>query len=103
MFSPSISTSPGIRLQEADEMLEQNALAAAAAPMMATDSPFSIRKLSRPGPVMRAETLFNWRTSIITAPTSLPRTSVRKKLVIRMVMEEYTTASVVARPTPSAP
>jgi hypothetical protein len=28
---------------------------------------------------------------------------VRKKFVIKMVIEEYTTASVVARPTPSAP
>src|ERR1019366_10226207 len=32
-----------------------------------------------------------------------PRVSVRKKLEIRIVIEEYTTASVVARPTPSAP
>ena len=31
------------------------------------------------------------------------RSRVRKKLLIRMVMEAATTASVVARPTPSAP
>src|SRR5688572_27421070 len=32
-----------------------------------------------------------------------PTNSVRKKLLIRMVIDEITTACVVARPTPSAP
>ena len=92
-----------IRLQQADEMLEQNAFAAAAAPD--DDDRFAVfnpkthavqNRVSRRNSFQIAD--FNHNS-----PTSLPMTSVRKKFAIRIVMDEYTTASVVARPTPSAP
>ena len=94
---------PGVGLEQADQVLEQHALAAAAA---ANDDD----RLALLNPEahavqdgMGAEALLQIADFDHSVWKIWPRVSVRKKLEIRIVIEEYTTASVVARPTPSAP
>jgi len=52
---PSIVTEPGIWLQQADDVFEQDALAAAAPPDDRHDSPVSIRRLTAVQNLVRAQ------------------------------------------------
>ena len=98
-----MSTSPASGLQQADQVLEQHAFAAAAA----ADDDDRLALLNPKAHAvqdgMGAEALLQIADFDHSVSKIWPRISVRKKLEIRMVIEEYTTASVVARPTPSAP
>src|SRR5229473_2915439 len=92
-----------VRLQQPDEMLQQNTFASATAPDDHHRLAFFNAKANPIENLMRAEALVQIAHLNHTVWKIAPSESVRKKLVIKMVMDEYTTASVVARPTPSAP
>src|SRR5665213_236289 len=94
-----------VRLQQADDVFEQNTFAAAAAPDDGDGFAAFDAKAHAVENFLRAKTFFQIphldhkfkMTAIFSS------VSVRKKFEMRTVMDAYTTASVVARPTPCAP
>jgi len=92
-----------VRLKQSDQMFEQHAFAATAP----ADDDHRFTFLDAEAHILqdrvRAEVLGQIANLDHNVLSRRPRVRVRKKLEIRMAIEEYTTASVVARPTPSAP
>src|SRR5881394_2277230 len=84
-------------------MLEQDALAAAAAPDDDDGFALADAEVHTVQHMLRAEALLQVAGFDHVAGRTRFRNRVRKKLLISTVMDEYTTASVVARPTPTAP
>jgi hypothetical protein len=74
-------------LQQADEVLEQNTLAAAAAPDDGDRFAAFNPKADAIEDFLRAETFVQLADFNHNCPTSFPVTSVRKKFAIRMLME----------------
>src|SRR6266699_5507733 len=92
-----------VRLQQANQMLEHNAFASATAPNNYHRLPFINAKADPVQDSVRAEALGQIAHFDHRVWNTAPSERDRKKLELRIVMDEYTTASVVARPTPSAP
>ena len=90
-----------VRTDQPDEVFEQNTLAAAAAANH--DDRFSRFDAERNSIEHAMGTKALYQVAHFDHSSSLFKTSVRKKLLMSIEMEEKTTASVVARPTPSAP
>ena len=97
---------PRIGRQQADQVLEQDALSATAA-ANDDDGLTGFNPQIHTAQNLLCTEAFLHLTGFDHEPNSPTkmrlRMRVRKKLLIRMVMDEYTTASVVALPTPSAP
>ena len=98
-----MSTCPASGLQQADQVLEQHAFPAAAAADDDDRLAFLDPEAHAVQDGVGAEALLQFADFDHRVWKIWPSVSVRKKLEIRIVIEEYTTASVVARPTPSAP
>ena len=92
-----------IRPQQSDQVFQQNALAAAAPADDDHRFAFFHAQVHAIQHALRPEAFFQLPRLDHHAPSRRVKNSVRKKLLIKIVMHEYTTASVVARPTPSAP
>ena len=84
-------------------MLDENALTCAAA----TNDSHTLAFAALEGNILEngllSKTLVDVRNLDHEGYRTARKNSVRKKLEIRMAMHECTTASLVARPTPSAP
>src|ERR1043166_1062508 len=93
----------GIRLQQADEMFEEDAFAAAAAADDHDRLAFVDPQVDPSQDFLGAKSLEQFAHLDHDGQNTRFRNKVRKKLLIRIAIEENTTASVVARPTPSAP
>ena len=129
MLRPSTRISPGVRVQQADDVLEQHAFSTAAAPdddhrlpggdiqadpteHVLVPKRFVTPRISRKGDRLRCPVCPSVSARLsgcFAVGHQLPTgkimfsSSVRKKFDTRMANELMTTASVVARPTPTAP
>ena len=92
-----------VRILQAHEVLDQNTFPGAAA----TNDGHAFAFADLEGNILenglRSKTLVDVRNLDHEGYRTARKNSVRKKLEIRMAMHECTTASLVARPTPSAP